>query len=240
MPAVFITGTGTDIGKTFVSLGLITYLCNEGRKVAAIKPVLSGFDPAAPADSDSARLLRALGGEADSAAIAAVSPWRFAAPVSPDMAARRENRRIDFDRLVEFCRAAIAEAEDLLLIEGVGGVMVPLNERSTVLDLVAALAVPAVLVAGTYLGTLSHVLTALAAARLREIEIRAIILNETPGTFIPVEETVATLANFCGPIPILSLGRDAGPENDAFFARLVQIICQSNSASIGEARLSGI
>jgi dethiobiotin synthetase len=226
MPAVFVTGTGTDIGKTYVSLGLIAHWRGEGRKVAALKPVASGFDPTAAAASDSALLLRGLGRDVDAASLAEISPWRFVAPLSPDMAARREKRHIDFADLVARCRASMAASDDILLIEGIGGLMVPLDSRATVLDLIAELAVPILLVAGTYLGTLSHVLTACAAARQRGVEIRALVLNQSPDCAIPIAETEATLTQFCAPVPIISLARGETAENRARFARLA-VLCEA-------------
>src|SRR6185312_4226156 len=92
--------------------------------------------------------------------ITRISPWRFEAPLSPDMAARREGRAIDFDALVDFTRST---ASPLTLVEGVGGVMVPLDEQHTTLDWMAAVGFPVMLVTGSYLGTLSHTLTAVGA-----------------------------------------------------------------------------
>ncbi len=223
MPAVFVTATGTDVGKTFVTVGLIEHWRSEARRVAALKPVVSGFGCDAMADSDPARLLRALGREVDDAAISEISPWRFAAPLSPDMAARHEGRSIDFDQLVGFCRRAIAEADDILIIEGNGGLMVPLDAQSTILDLVAELAIPIILVAGTYLGTLSHALTALAAACRRAVEIRTLVLDETPGSPCPIEEVAATLQSFFASAPILALRRGPAAENQAIFAHLARL-----------------
>jgi dethiobiotin synthetase len=223
MPAIFVTATGTDIGKTFVTLGLIDHLRRTGREVAALKPVVSGFDRETMAGSDPAHILKALGRDATETVIPEISPWRFAAPLSPDMAARREGRSIDFHALVGFCRQAMAAAENLLVIEGVGGLMVPFDDRATVLDLMAELTIPAILVAGTYLGTLSHILTAMSAAAQRSVEIRALVLNETPGTTIPVEETIATLRNFCPTLPILTLKRGSPAENQASFALLADL-----------------
>ena len=160
MSAVFITGTGTDVGKTFVCAGLIRYFRRLGQPVAALKPLVSGFDPVAPSGSDPAILIKALGCEVTPEELNRVSPWRFRAPLSPDMAARAENKAIDLQAVVDFCRAAIARNDGALLIEGIGGIMVPLDARHTVLDLMSLLNLPLILVAGSYLGTLSHVLSA--------------------------------------------------------------------------------
>ena len=153
MTAVFVTGTGTGIGKTFVTTGLIRHFRGCGQMVCALKPVVSGFDPQNPSESDPVRLLEALEREVTPAELERISPWRFRAPLSPDMAARVENRAIDFRRVADYCRAAIAGSGGVLLIEGIGGIMVPLDERHTVLDLMAALGLPLILVGGSYLGT---------------------------------------------------------------------------------------
>jgi dethiobiotin synthetase len=108
-------------------------------------------------------LLAALGREAGAAELDAIAPWRFAAPLSPDMAAALEGREIDFDALVAFSRRAVSADFHAPLVEGVGGVMVPLDQTHTVRDWVAASGLPAVLVAGSYLGSMSHTLTALEA-----------------------------------------------------------------------------
>jgi dethiobiotin synthetase len=211
MSAAFITGSGTDIGKSFVAQGLIRALRRAGREVAALKPVVSGYTPGA-GDSDPQTLLAALGETAGPDAIAAIAPWRFRAPLSPDMAASREGTVIDFDALVGFCRERIAARRDALLIEGVGGVMVPLAGQRTVLDWMAALGLPAILVAGSYLGALSHALTAANALAGRAIALAALVVNESPGSSVALEETAATLARFVGEERIVTLPRLAGPE----------------------------
>ncbi len=223
MPAIFITGTGTKIGKTFVAAGLIGSLRRRGRYVAALKPVISGFDAHASADSDPALLLKALGREPSAVAIAAIAPWRFAALLSPDMAAARERKPIDFAALVGFCRLAIAAAEDVVVIEGIGGLMVPFDAQSTVLDLIEALRIPIILVAGTYLGTLSHVLTASEVATNRGLDMAALVLNETPGSPIPIEAIHASLTNFFGEVPIITLTRGSA-DNAAAFEALADLL----------------
>ena len=207
MSAVFITATGTDIGKTFVTAGLIRHLRASGREVDALKPVMTGFDPAHPEASDAGILLAALGRPVIAAEIARISPFRFSAPLSPDMAARRERRDIDFNALTEFSAGAAARAEGTLLIEGIGGVMVPLNDRHTVLDWMVALTCPVILVTGSYLGSLSHALTSIDALGPRSIAIRTVVVNETPGSTVPLADTVATLTRFAAPIPVVALPR---------------------------------
>jgi dethiobiotin synthetase len=165
MSACFITGTGTGIGKTWLTCALLRYWRAAGRQPAGFKPVLSGFDAALAQASDADLILQALGRDVTPAALEDIAPWRFVAPLAPDMAAAHEGRTIDFDALVGFTRRIrrLASADSLTLIEGVGGVMVPLDERHTVRDWIVASGLPCVLVAGSYLGSLSHTLTALEA-----------------------------------------------------------------------------
>src|SRR5258707_2957976 len=173
MSAVFITATGTDIGKTFVIAGLIRHVGASGGAIGAIKPIVSGFDPQAWQTSDSAVLLAALGRPVALVEVEAISPWRFKAPLSPDLASRREGRDIVFQDVVEFCRKSIAANRGMLLIEGVGGVMVPLDDRRTVLDLMSVLRIPVVLVAGNYIRNLHHTLTSIGIMASRKLDLAA-------------------------------------------------------------------
>ena len=142
---LFITSSGTGIGKTLVMRLLIEGLRAKGRTVDALKPIISGWGDQPIGETDTGIILTALGRPLDDADIADISPWRFAEPLSPDMAARREGRTLDIDALIAFCRDR-PNAVDVQLIEGVGGVLVPLDDRHTVLDWLAALVCPAVLV----------------------------------------------------------------------------------------------
>jgi dethiobiotin synthetase len=208
MSAIFITATGTDIGKTFVAAGLIRHYRAAGRAIGALKPVVTGFDPASAALSDPGLLLAALGRPLSPSELDRISPWRFAAPLSPDMAAQQEFRSIDFQELVELCRQEIARSTGSLLIEGIGGVMVPLDSSHTVLDWMAALNIPAMLVAGTYLGSLSHTLTALDTLRRRDLEIKAVIVNETSGSSVSLRDTITTLSRFAQSTSVVALPRE--------------------------------
>lgn len=200
MSAIFITATGTDVGKTYVATSLIGHFRQMGRYVEAIKPVVSGFEPARAGTSDPALLLKALGFAVSRETIERIAPWRFRAPLSPDLAARREGRRINVDDVIAFCASAIELRRDMLLIEGVGGVMVPLDDERTILDVMMALRVPLILVTGSYLGTISHTLTALDSLYRREMDVMATIVNETAGSTVPLDDTVAAIARFADPV----------------------------------------
>jgi dethiobiotin synthetase len=225
VPAVFITSTGTDIGKTFVAAGLIQHLRSAGRSVDAIKPVVSGFDPATAAGSDPGVLLTALGRSIVPEEIERISPWRFKTPAAPDLAAQREGRIIDFNALVDFSRRAMDAKKDVLLIEGVGGVMVPLDAGHTVLDWMTALRLPLILVVGSYLGTISHTLTALHVLAQRKLDIAAIVVSETPASPVPLDDTIASIARFADSIEVIGLPRlPVGSDFHPTFARLAKLL----------------
>jgi dethiobiotin synthetase len=225
MSAFFVAATGTDIGKTFVTAGLTRHLRAKGRAVDAIKPVVSGFDRSAWQTTDPAQLLAALGREVTLAEAERISPWRFAAPLSPDIAARREDQTIVFSEVTAFCRRAMAERRGVLLIEGIGGVMVPLDDRHTVLDLMSVLRIPVILVAGSYVGTLSHTLTALEVLARRNLDIAAVVVSESAGSAASLEDTLATLRQFAGSIDIVGIPRlMGGADDDRAFAPLAALL----------------
>jgi dethiobiotin synthetase len=206
MSALFVTATGTDIGKSFVACGIIAELRRRGRRVAALKPLVSGYDDARAAESDPGRLLAALGRDPAPAELDRISPWRFRAPLAPDLAAKREGKKVDFAALVEFCRDAI-DRQDNLLIEGVGGVMSPISDRQTVLDWMVELEIPVLLVSGSYLGAQSHALTALTALRARRLALRAVVVSESPDSGLPPADTALSFARFARGTELLALPR---------------------------------
>lgn len=202
MSAYFVTATGTDIGKTFVTCSVIAALRAKGRAVDAFKPVLSGFTGFE--GSDAALLLAALGRPASE--LDRISPWRFRAPLAPPSAARAEGARLEPAALAGACRERMA-GESLLLIEGAGGVMSPIAEGATNLDLIADLRLPVLLVTGSYLGAVSHTLTAVAALRGRGVQIAAVVVSESEDDPPPLGEILGALASFAPDIPVTTAPR---------------------------------
>ncbi len=202
----FVTGTGTGVGKSFITAGLVRQAKAVWRSVAAHKPVVTGFNPANANDSDTGFLLQCLDKELTDENIHRMSPWRFEAPLAPSMAAKQEDRDVDFDALVIHTRGTLLAPEDLVLIEGVGGVMVPLTERHTVLDWIHPLDIPVVLVAGSYLGTISHTLTALEVLKQRHIPIHAIVVNESEDSSVTLQDTVDELRRWTQ-LPLVPVAR---------------------------------
>ena len=210
MGTLFVTGTGTEVGKTLVTCALAHQLRQTGVAVRAIKPVVSGFDPGADEADDCAQLLAAQGQPADTP-LDQISPWRFKAALSPDMAAAAEGRELPFSEVVGFSRQA-AQGQTWLLIEGIGGVMVPLDDSHTVLDWIQALHVPALVVGGSYLGTLSHTLSTCAVLQQRKIHIQAVLVSESSDSPVELEATCSTLRRFLPGIAVRPIARLAGPD----------------------------
>jgi len=225
---IFVTGTGTNVGKTFITAALIRQMQGSGRKVEAIKPLISGFDSGALTASDPGVLLAALGRPLTPSEIDRMAPWRFAAPLSPDLAAAREGRAVDFQALIAFCRSRSLKSPGVVLIEGVGGIMVPLDERRTVLDLMSVLRAPVILVAGSYVGTISHTLTALEVMARRNLDIAAVVVSESEGSAASLEETAAAIAQFADAIDLIALPRLATATSEhAAFAQIAGLISGS-------------
>ena len=208
MRAFFITATGTDIGKTYLGCGLIRAWRAQGLKVGAFKPVLSGFDPAEAVESDAGQLLAALDQPVSPQSVDAISPWRYAAALSPDAAAAKEGKRVDYPAVLSACRRFLRGDHDVALIEGAGGVMSPLSEDRTMLDWMADLRMPVILVAGSYLGTISHSLTALSVLEARRVPVRLVVMSETAGGTVPLAENALVLTRRWASAPVYFLPRD--------------------------------
>jgi dethiobiotin synthetase len=220
--AVFIAGAGTEIGKTYVTGALTRLLLARGRPVRTLKPLASGVPPLSHpgfAESDTARLLDAQGLLLDAEAVEACSPWRFAAPLSPDQAAILEGRSLALDDLVGWCRRQIACADGTMLIEGVGGLMSPVTEAATGLDWLRALGVPALLVSGSYLGAISHALTACETLRMHGVPLLAVAVSESEGAPAPPGTVAASIARHAA-APVFCLRR-----GEACPSALADLIC---------------
>ena len=218
MHAFFITGTHIDVGKTFLSCALLRHWRGAGRKVDAFRAVMTGYDPAHPEHSDAGLLLHALGQPVDAVGLDRICPWRYRAALAPDAAADKEGEVIDYRDVVSSSRAFLHGVTDVALIEGLGGVMAPLTEDRTMLDWIADVRLPAVLVTGSYLGTLSHSLTALQVLADRGVPVRLIVMSETPGSRVPLAENAVSLARRWPAAPVRALPRDPSPQAIAAIA----------------------
>lgn len=210
----FIAATGTGVGKTFTTCALLHAAKGALR---GHKPIISGYDPHDPND-DCVQIAAY-----DARPHEAISPWRFQAPLSPDMAARREGRSLTLSELVDWTRATTASGQHL--IETVGGVMVPINATHTTRDWMAQSGLPVLLVAGSYLGTLSHTLTALDTLRRAGIPIAALVVNESCEQPVALEETLESLRPHAGDVPLLAQPRVGSPREATIIHSLYERLC---------------
>ena len=214
MRRLFVAGAHTDVGKTFAACALLEAARAQGLTVEALKPAVSGFDPDDWADSDPGKLLAAMGRPLTLRALDAISPLRFRAALSPPMAARLEGKDLQLSDLTTFCRDGLAaSAADMTLVEGAGGVMSPMAQDGTCLDLMLDLGLPTLLVGGSYLGSISHTLTAVETLKARGLPILAVLISQDASPDAPdFRETVASVAAFAGGLPVLAAPR-GGPQS---------------------------
>lgn len=169
-------------------------------KADAFKPVVSEFDANDWSSSDPGRLLQALGRPLDQASRGMMAPYRYAAALSPPMAARQEGQTLRISPLLKATRRKLAgDSGQLMLVEGAGGAMSPIAEDGTCLDLIQALRLPVILVGGSYLGAISHTLTAVEVVRSRGLEIGAFVVSESNDHDRPdLQQTAKAVAVFTG------------------------------------------
>jgi dethiobiotin synthetase len=196
---IFVTGTGTEVGKTVVAAAIARTLADEGKQVAVFKPAVTGLDE--EVETDHALLRRASGSNQSDEEIA---PYRYGPPASPHLAAALAGEEIAPERLRQ-AAALAAEGADAILCEGVGGLLVPLSPTYLVRDLAADLGYPLVVAAGPGLGTINHTLLTLEAARAAGLEVVAVVLTPWPEGPTAIEasnrETIAAL----GATPVLTV-----------------------------------
>ncbi len=199
--AVFVTGTGTEVGKSVVAAVLARTAAARGLEVAVFKPAVSGLDDLVDAEADHALLRRAAG---SSQADDEIAPYRYGPPVSPHLAARLAGEAIDPERLRRAAAAARAGA-DVLVVEGVGGFLVPLRPGYLVRDFAVDLELPVVIAATPALGTINHTLLTIESVRAAGLEPAMVVLTPWPAEPGELErsnlETIAEL----GSVPVETL-----------------------------------
>ncbi len=175
MAGIFVTGTDTGIGKTYVASCIIKALRKQGIDVGVMKPAETGCRISAgrlvPKD---AAILKHSAGVRDSLTL--VNPYRFRLPLAPLAAARQDGKRIEIPRILSAFRTLKAR-HDLMIVEGAGGIMVPLTDCYSYLDLAEALHLPILIVARPGLGTINHTLLTIQALRERGTDIIGIVIN---------------------------------------------------------------
>ncbi|MCS7280139.1 MAG: dethiobiotin synthase [Desulfobacterota bacterium] len=197
MKAIFVTGTGTGVGKTVVGGALCSYLSlKKGLKVGVMKPVETGWDP----KNSDAMTLKVLSGSEDP--IEEIVPYRFDLPVAPLVAARSEKKDIDLGVLDEVYKKLLSR-HDLVIVESAGGILVPIKEGFFFLDLVKRWNVPVLVVSENRLGTINHTLLTCHYLILKNVPVLGVILNNKEEELdISAQSNASVLEEFL-PVPFL-------------------------------------
>jgi dethiobiotin synthetase len=209
MEGIFVTGTGTEVGKTVVAAVTAHSLAAAGRSVAVFKPAVTGLDD--PGEADHELLRRAAGSSQTDGEIA---PYRYGPPASPHLAAEAAGERIEREVLLSAARAA-GESAEMLVCEGVGGFLVPLSRDYLVRDLAIDLGLPLAIAALPGLGTINHTLLTIAAARAAGLQVAVVILTPWPDSPTGVEESNRETIGELGSVrvetlPLLDLADPSG------------------------------
>jgi dethiobiotin synthetase len=218
---VFVTGTGTEIGKTVVAAVLARSIADHGASVAVFKPALTGMDEF-PDYDEAAAIAAVAGGGADAsienlpdhAILRAaarssqtddeIAPYRFDPPMSPHLAAGLAGVEIDPDRVMRAARGA-ADGVDAIVCEGAGGLLVPLSPTWTMRSCAVELGYPLVIVAPPGLGTINHTLLTIESARSVGLKVAAVVLNPWPEDPTPIEADNRQTIEALGGVEVLTL-----------------------------------
>jgi dethiobiotin synthetase len=210
---IFVTGTDTGVGKTLVSRALIAAFRKSGLKVGAMKPIETGVGDEGPLD---AIALRDAAGS--TAPLATICPQQFALPAAPNAAALAENREVDLTA-IDAAYETLAKGRDLMLVEGAGGLLVPIRDDWTMAELARRLGLPLLVVARASLGTINHTALTLEVAASKELPVLGVIISHGCRPISAADASnLLVLKNFLGNRligEILPLGPTEAPPSDA-------------------------
>ncbi len=189
---IFITGTDTDAGKTWFSCAVLSHLAQQGLRTVGMKPVASG---ASMVDGqlkspDALALIDAANHVAE---YSLMNPYCFEPPIAPHIAAAHAQQTIDIEH-IQTCYTQLASDVDVVVVEGVGGWLVPLNEKQTIADLALALALPVIVVVGMRLGCINHTLLTFDVMRSQGVNVVGWIANQVDPDMLMFEENVHALS----------------------------------------------
>ena len=217
---IFITGTDTGVGKTYVACGIAMTLRRKGIDVGVMKPAETGCRKRnrqlLPVDA--IKLARAAGVRD---ALDFVNPYRFSDPLAPSVAAGLEGKRLDPSRILS-CFRVLSQRHDFTIVEGAGGIMVPLSKDYLYLDLAANLRLPIVIVARPCLGTINHTLLTISAIRERRLKIAGVVINYAKKEWKRgrAEKTSPAAIETASGVRILGIVRNGGINFDKIISAL--------------------
>ncbi len=209
MRGLFVTGTGTGVGKSVLSAAVCAALAGRGDRVAAFKPVITGLDDHEgdwPMDDELLASVASAGQTREE-----VAPHRFGPPVSPHLGAELAGEQIEPLALAREARAQ-GERADALVCEGIGGLLVPIAPGFLVRDFALELDLPLVIAASPGLGTINHTLLTLEAARAAGLRVAAVVLTPWPATPGDIERSNRETIERLGGVPVAELPEVTPPE----------------------------
>jgi len=195
MSGIFITGTDTGCGKTYVTALLAKYLIDQGINVGVMKPISTG----PKAEDDALYLKRALKLKDP---LSLINPIHLKYPLAPLPAAKIENRNLKIETIFKAYKQ-LSKHQSLMIVEGIGGVLVPIKKNYFVADLIKDFDLPAIIVAKAGLGTINHTLLTIEALKSRKIEIAGVIINGFRGKELS-ERSNAQVIEKLGKVPVLA------------------------------------
>ena len=207
IPGLLVTGTDTGVGKTVIAGAIAAWFRMRGTRTGVFKPIASGCVRRREGlVSEDAEFLAHCADAAQPLDV--IAPQRFAEPLAPAVAAQRAGVTIDWPT-IQRSLSAIARASDVVIVEGIGGILVPMDERHTMLEVAQWLQLPAVVVARPALGTINHTLLTLRALREANVPIAGVVVNRYPAENASIaEETNPRVIEKWGKVPILGIVPD--------------------------------
>ena len=208
MQYIFITGTDTDCGKTYITRQLVSFLRKKGHNVLGLKPVASGVPYNGASDISALEA-------ANSPDLRSINYFAWPEPIAPHIAAKKHGIKLSAKEIASFCQSDVFKDTEYLLIEGAGGLMMPLNYQETWLDVIRYLEAEVIFVVGMKLGCLNHTLLSFECLRHYNINCRGWIANCLDPDMLELEENILTLRQML-PAPCLAINQWEAQLDESF------------------------
>lgn len=220
MKGIFITGTDTGVGKTYVAAAIAGALRQQGVDVGVMKPVETGcpFRDGRLAPADALTLMNAAGVDDP---LELVNPYRLVLPLAPSVAASIENVKIEKTRILS-CFRTLSERHEFMIVESAGGIMVPILQDYLYLDLAGDMGLPVLIVARPNLGTINHTLLTVSVLRTRGVETAGIVINQSEDRPSGLaEKTSPSVIERLSGLPVLEVMGFGARDFDALSKQLI-------------------
>ena len=193
--SIFITSTGTELGKTYCTVKILKELKKRNLNFKVYKPILSGFNKNKIELCDSYKILATHNKLVNLEKIKLITPWLYKSPIAPSLAASKENKKLIYKEVLEWCKKKkkSMNKETLCLFEGAGGVFVPIEKNKTIFDLIKDTNSFVILVVGNYLGSISHTISVIKNLEFYGTKLINVVINDNQNSEISVKDTKCLL-----------------------------------------------